>query len=532
MRVDFPYAQEESVRRISRIGPVVATALMVSTVITTLTASAAVVAAPTGQGGGGSASVASVVNLRDVASMADVQPARPAVTKKNELARPALPSIPTTGKRPTLPAKSSGITVDGQPGPDFGVMLNLEGIAEGASCFCEPPDVNAAASPTEIAEVVNTFLQVTDKQGNILCNGGVTLNRFLRTSDSLSDPRIQYDHLSDRFTMSVTVIPPSSSATPAMWVVASDTNDVCGTWRSFRLTFQGSSFPSGTLIDYPILGQDDDSVLISSANVKPGGSVTFTAFGLPKNNLYIGAHVNFIAHLTDGLSAPVSNSDTSTVFTHPFSYFVVAAPGTGYRLYRMQNSGTLTESLTLQATISSPFTAPTRRINQPGTSVTLDPLDGRIQWSPATDGTSIYFAHDVSLAGFPTVRYGAINIASNTVTTAFAFHSGTSDDFNPSISIGRSPGGDNYVFLNWAFTDTNFGATENVDWVLPFGGIPNLIGTGQFYFIGNSTPQTRFGDYSSAVMDPGVPGGSCAVIAQQYFNVSLWHTRIARVGSC
>ena len=518
-----------------RIMSFAAAAVMASTVITTFTGSA--VAAPVSQGDGGSGGgdAVSVVNLRDVASMADVAPARPAVVKHNELARPALPSRPTTGSRPALPAKSrdmKGATVDGTPGPNFGVMLNLEGIAEGASCFCEPPDVNAAASPTEIAEVVNTFLQVTDKQGNILCNGGVTLNRFLRTSDNLSDPRIQYDHLSDRWTMSVTVIPPSSSATPAMWVVASDTGDVCGTWRSFRLTFQGGSFPSGTLIDYPMLGQDDDSVLISSANVKPGGSVTFTVFGLPKNKLYIGAHVDFVAHLTDGLSAPVSNADTTSVFTHPSSYFVVAAPGTGYRLYRMTNSGTLSESLTLQATISSPFTAPTRRINQPGTSVTLDPLDGRIQWSPVTDGTSIYFAHDVSLAGFPTVRYGAINIASNTVTTAFAYHSGTSDDFNPSISIGQAPGGGNFVFLNWAFTDTNFGATENVDWVLPFGGIPNLIGTGQFYFIGNSTTQTRFGDYSSAVMDPGVPGGSCAVIAQQYFNVSLWHTRIARVGSC
>lgn len=519
-----------------RIMPFAAAALMASTVITTFTGSA--VAAPViqgdgGGGGGGDAPV--VVNLRDVAGMADVQPARPAVVKHNELARPALPSRPTTGSRPALPAKSRDIeggTVDGTPTPTFGVMENFEGIAEGASCFCEPPDVNAAKGPTEIAEIVNTFLQVTDKNGSILCNGGVTLNRFLRTSDNLSDPRIQYDHLFDRFTISVTVIPPSSSATPAMWVAASDTGDVCGTWRGFRLTFQGSSFPSGTLIDYPILGQDTDSVLISSANVKPGGSVTFTVFSLPKSKLYIGAHVDFVAFPTDGLSAPVSNADTSTVFTFPSSYFVVAVPGTGYRLYRMTNSGTLSASLTLQATISSPFTAPTRRINQPGTSVTLDPLDGRIQWSPVTDGVSIYFAHDVSLAGFPTVRYGAINITSNTVTTAFAFHSGTSDDFNPSIGIGIAPGGGNYIFLNWAFTDTNFGATDNVDWVLPFGGIPNLIASGQVHFIGNSTTQTRFGDYSSVVTDPSVPGGSCAVIAQQYFNLSLWHTRIARVGSC
>jgi hypothetical protein len=158
--------------------PFTAAALMAATVVTTVTGSA--VAAPSGQSGGGGVGDGSVVNLRDVAGMADVTPSRPAVTKSNELARPALPSRPTTGTRPALPAKSAaggGVTVDGNPTPTFGVMENFEGIAEGASCFCEPPDVNAAAGPTEIAEIVNTFLQVTDKNGAILCNGGVTLNR-------------------------------------------------------------------------------------------------------------------------------------------------------------------------------------------------------------------------------------------------------------------------------------------------------------------------------------------------------------------
>ena len=44
----------------------------------------------------------------------------------------------------------------------------------------------------------------------------------------------------------------------------------------------------------------------------------------------------------------------------------------------------------------------------------------------------------------------------------FAFHSGSSDDFNPSIAVGFAPSGEK-VFLNWAFTDTPAGtATTNV----------------------------------------------------------------------
>jgi len=519
------------VRKLSRITPLAVAAVMASAMVAAVTGST--VAASAEQAGGRGGGSMSTVNLRDVASMADVQPTKPAGAEHKRLNRPVLPSQPTTGRRPALPA-GGGAAVNGTPTSTFAVMQNFEGIAEGASCFCEPSDVNAAASPTEIAEIVNTFLQVTDKDGNILCNGGVALNRFLRTTDALSDPRIQYDNLADRFTMSVTVIPPSSSATPALWVVASDTGDVCGSWRSARLTFQGGSFPAGTLIDYPMLGQDTDAVLLSTANVRPNGSVDFSVFGLPKSKLYIGAHVDFVVSLTDALAAPVSNAGTPMISTFPFSYFVTAAPGVGYVLYRMRNAGTLSESLTKQATISSPFTAPTRRINQPRTTTTLDPLDGRIQWSPVTDGFSIWFAHDVALAGFPTVRYGAINIASNTVTAAFAYHSFTSDDFNPSIGIGLAPAGGTFVFLNWAYTDTanGVGTSDVVDWVLPFDGVPNLIGTGQVHFIGTSTEQTRFGDYSSVVSDPSVPGGSCAVIAQQYFDLALWHTRVARVGSC
>jgi hypothetical protein len=43
-----------------------------------------------------------------------------------------------------------------------------------------------------------------------------------------------------------------------------------------------------------------------------------------------------------------------------------------------------------------------------------------------------------------------------------AYHSGTSDDFNPSIGVGLTSGGP-AVFLNWAATDAPAGiATADV----------------------------------------------------------------------
>ena len=63
--------------------------------------------------------------------------------------------------------------------------------------------------------------------------------------------------------------------------------------------------------------------------------------------------------------------------------------------------------------------------------------------------------------------------------------------------------------------------------------ITNLIGTGTVLISGSTTSQTRFGDFSSVAVDPQVPGGTCAVVAQQYFRVGgTWNTRLARVGTC
>jgi hypothetical protein len=58
-----------------------------------------------------------------------------------------------------------------------------------------------------------------DKSGNLRCAG--TMNNFLGTPDSLCDPRVQYDAINNRFSMSITVVAAPATATPALWVAAS-----------------------------------------------------------------------------------------------------------------------------------------------------------------------------------------------------------------------------------------------------------------------------------------------------------------------
>ena len=72
--------------------------------------------------------------------------------------------------------------------------------------------------------MVNDLIQVTDRIGAVQCGGPVTLNRLLRTSDGLTDPRVQFDNINQRFSLAVTV----SS-------VNSATRRRCG-WRRPRAT--------------------------------------------------------------------------------------------------------------------------------------------------------------------------------------------------------------------------------------------------------------------------------------------------------
>jgi hypothetical protein len=505
-----------------------AAGLLVAVVSVGVPGSAA--AAPNRQAAGGGSATSSTADLRELASSPGMPPqtsAKP--NREQDRGGAALPARPTVGRRPNLAAAQPGAPV--QPLAPA-VVTNFDGISEATGCgTCEPPDPNAATSGSEIVELVNIFMQVTDNSGNVRC--GINLKTLLGTTDGLTDPRVQYDNVNGRFSLAVTVDPVPAGATPAMWVAATFGADACGSWHLYRLTFQGNAYPAGTFLDFPMFGQDQNALLVSTRNFTHPG-INFTVFGLPKPTIYAGATVSFNSFFVASLTAPVTNAGQPMI-SSPFSYFLAAVPGTGYRLYRLTNSGGPGATLTLQATISASFSAPTRRANQPGTTATLDPSDGNILTSPFYDGANIWFAHDVDLVGFPTIRYGRVTVSNNTVATAFAFHSSTSDDFNPSLGLGINPAGGEYVYVNWAYTDTPRGVATSVtvDSVPPFGGLPNLIATGTVLVNGSITGQDRFGDFSTVTVDPTVPAGSCAVATQQYFAPGgSWRTRVARLGSC
>ena len=480
------------------------------------------------------------VSLTEAAKSADAR-TRPTIGRA-EFDRGRLPMLPSEASSGTR--RQASIARFGPHPPHIlpcdiaALPCPFDGVVQDtcASCTNPPPDPNAAVGAGRIVEVVNDLIRVTNRLGAEQCGGPVTLNRLLRTTDGLTDPRVQFDNVNQRFSLSVTVSTVSASDTPATWVAATQTDDPCGSWWVYRLTFHGDAYPTGTMLDFPMLGQDTNALLLSlrtclrGKNCLDADGAIFTVFGLPKTTIYSGAHVEFDSFRVDSLTAPVTNAGQPMIASS-VSFFLAAVPGTGYKLYRLTNSGGPGATLT-KTTINDPFSKPPRRVNQPSTTATLDPSDGNITSAPYFDGTRIWFTHVGDDDHFPTVRYGAVDTGSNTVETVWAFHSGSSDDFNPSLAVGISPRGET-VFLNWAFTDTSAGTATSA--LLASGDasqpIVTIAGPGTVYASGGVSSQDRFGDFSSVSVDPSVSG--CAFATQQYFDSDgSWKTRIAPIGQC
>jgi hypothetical protein len=400
-----------------------------------------------------------------------------------------------------------------------GNPTGFDGINFASSgCNCQPSDVNAAVSQTQILESASKTFQVTDKVGHLDCS--FKLNALLNTKDTVDEARVQFDDVQSRFIFVATVVPASRTAVPAMWLGATTGSDPCGSWRKYRVTFAGSAFPPGTLLDFPILGQDQNAMLFATRNFTSATGRNNTIFSVSKAQVYAGQPINFPVFTTTAECAPATNAGAPMITTL-FAYFLCAVPNTGYLVYRMAGSGSPNPNVILQGTVSFHFKAPIRRVIQPGSPMTLDSLDGRIPTSPVNDGRGLWFAHTIDRGGRPSVEFGVISITTlaGTFRTVAAHNTG-SDDFNPSLGVGLNAEGGESVLINWVFTTGSEGPLDVSIAFDPAFGIDDEIATFLFGVMPggvSSQIENRFGMYSSVAMDPSSTTGTCGVIAQQYF---------------
>jgi PASTA domain len=430
------------------------------------------------------------------------------------------------------------------------ITSQFEGTSEASTAEASGlpgiPDAESATNGSQVVEVLfgssqqtgsGGFIQIFDNNGISQClNGsGLPLATFLQTTDSLGDPRVQYDNVQGHFIMSVPVESFTGSDIPAHYVAISNTSDPCGLWQWYRLTFSGGQYVPGNRLDHVMLGQDRNAALFQ-ANIYSSSQQFrgFSIFAIKKADLYAGNAVSFPTFTVGSQAAPAINAGEPMISSSS-AWFLGADPNTGYQLYRMGGTGTSNPTVTLQATISSPY-------NQGGVAFEpdgfyIDFIDGFLDTTPVFDGTRVWFTHGVKQQqpnDGSAVRYGYVDVTTNQVTDSLmSVDPGNCYELNGSVEVGLNANGTKSIFLNWAYTDPSKNLTVS-DAVAAFvfnGSLPSPIGSMQTLITGNDGDNSLFSNNSSvAVENRQIGNSTCAITTQQYFNDS-WVTRLARICS-
>ncbi|MBI3780832.1 MAG: hypothetical protein HY278_07240 [candidate division NC10 bacterium] len=191
------------------------------------------------------------------------------------------------------PSASAGVTTSALTTPS--TTTSLMGLRRSESGGWIPPDTQVGVGPSYIVEAVNLEMRIWNRT-----TGEVTtsdLNSFFGTSAQLSDPKIRFDPLSNRWF--IAVISYNTSFTAGAWRVAVSTGP--DPFSFIRYTASTSK----SAPDFPALGISADKVILT-ANAFRGNSFLGTEF------LVINK-----ANLTAGTNA------TSSYFAPPQGLFTI-----------------------------------------------------------------------------------------------------------------------------------------------------------------------------------------------------------------
>jgi hypothetical protein len=122
----------------------------------------------------------------------------------------------------------------------------------------EPPDTQAAVGPNDIIEMVNSRFQVYSRTGAPLQGGG--LRSFFQvpaTNEESTDPRVQYDPGSGRFFAVYVSYHNAAGGPGTIHVATSATNSAAGNWNVYAINVT-------YFTDYPGFGISDDKVVVST----------------------------------------------------------------------------------------------------------------------------------------------------------------------------------------------------------------------------------------------------------------------------
>jgi hypothetical protein len=218
------------------------------------------------------------------------------------------------------PANPTGSAVLAGPDdvhtPSVGAFVGWD--AQQESC-CTPPDMALAVSENFVVQVVNTFIAVYDKRGNLQSGFPKSIDSFfgLPNGRYTTDPRAIYDWVNHRFVLIMITDTDrcQSDDVSSLLIAASVSHDPRGGWYTYSPAFQVGN--TGECTDYPGVGHDSTNwgagatkggVYVSLNQFKGGSFIQNYVFLIPKDPIYVGA--GFGAPTWFGLNAGGTLVDT------------------------------------------------------------------------------------------------------------------------------------------------------------------------------------------------------------------------------
>jgi hypothetical protein len=431
------------------------------------------------------------------------------------------PLRPAAGGGPPAPVVDGNFSVT-PSGPSQ--LLNGPGFqgVDNSQCGCTPPDVQDAAGPYDVVEMVNLYIEVWNHQGTAI--GGESLGTFYGTSGFLSDPRIIYDNLSGRYFASILT---ATASTGYVYFAVSDNSSASGNWTVYKILSAGAALP-----DQPIIG-------VNATLIGLGVNIFSSSFNgaaeywvVNKSEVLQGLSTTYVAFGPDASSFSV-HPDRTIDPSAPL-YFVESLPGSPGTLEIFRVSGAPPGPTTVARTnlsvgnIDLPPPAPT-----PGGGY-VDSGSFRIADAIERSGRLYITFGDKCSAGGANrscVRYDVVNTTpSLSVDQDFDVAHTAMYLYYPALSL--DPAG-NAVLVFGVASSTLYPSvaaathrtTDPPTWISPFVWLHR----GTAGFAASCSPSCRFGDYFGSGADPN--GATVWVSGEYLTNTTMWQSWLAPVQS-
>lgn len=395
-----------------------------------------------------------------------------------------------------------------------------------------PADVTLAAGFEHVMQMTNNFVTIYDKNGTEISR--VTLNQFhapLQDS-TFFDPKIMYDHFSNRW---IAITPfQSFSINSSIAVVVSQTSDPTGGWYFYRIKADGNS---NEWFDYPSVGFTTDKIVFSGNMLfNTGNNTGSRTYALDKSLVYSGTIQPTVTAFNIDFTDATRNVHPSVNYDATGdSYCIEQSVGSGnYSLYKLTGSGQ-NPSWNYQGELNFQFMQfenAAADAPQKDTTALLD-MDGSKILSNVLRNGKLYFTNPVSQASPSLTGVDVAYIDAETRTNGskkrwetwpdfYGYSNVTVNRFNEIIGAVGSFASTRFPSAAYIYWNTN----ANTDFINIF-----KLGEG---FVANrdNRGRNRWGDYFGTWLDPADEESvwiSASYGAFRTVGTGLYKTSIARV---